>query len=243
MQRRARELMLWLRDGDKPRLHFLHIGKTGGTAVKHVLNDARPTQYRVLLHPHRVRLTDVPKGEKAVLVVRDPVGRFISGFDSRLRRGGAAHPREWRPAEAAAFTRFPTPESLALALGSTDPDQAAAARKAVDAVPHLRDHQVAWVGDLETLRARRDDLLMVGRQWALAEDITRLSDLIGLPTRSLPTDETASNRSVGTPATLSSPALVAIRRWYADDYAFLAELEHLGSAVGFQGELPPELRL
>lgn len=242
-ERRARQFTMWLRDGDKPRMHFLHIGKTGGTAIKHVLRDGRPTRFRVLLHPHRVRLTDVPTGEKAVLVVRDPVGRFVSGFNSRLRRGGPAHPREWRPSEASLFERFPTPESLALGLGSTDAAKAAAAREAMEAVPHLRDHQVAWVGDLETLRARRGDLLIVGRQWALAEDFGRLADLIGLPTRSLPSGETLSNRTPGGfSATLSDQATAAVRQWYADDYAFLAELERLGPSVGFLGELPPELR-
>jgi hypothetical protein len=243
VDRRARELVLWFRARDKPRLHFLHIGKTGGTAMKHVLRDVHPTQYRVLLHPHRVRLTDVPAGDKAVLVVRDPVGRFVSGFNSRKRRGGPAHPREWRPAEEAAFERFPTAESLALGLVSDDPTEAAAAREAVDAIPHLRVHQVAWVGDLDTLRSRQDDLLMVGRQWALAEDFGRLADLIGLPTRELPTGETASNRTPGGfSATLSDEAMAAVREWYADDYAFLAELERLGPSVGFLGELPPELR-
>jgi hypothetical protein len=242
--RHVRELAHRWRDRNKPRLHFLHIGKTGGTAIKHVLRDERPTQYRVLLHPHRIHLADVPAGEKVALVVRDPVGRFVSGFNSRIRRGGPAHPREWSPAEAVAFERFPTAESLALALGSADPAEAAAARDAVEAMAHLRVHQTAWFGDLDALRARQDDLLMVGRQWALAEDFGRLADLIGLPTRSLPTDESASHRTpVGFDTTLSDRARAAVQQWYADDYALLAELQRLGPAVGFLGDLPPQLRL
>lgn len=241
--RRIRRIARRWRDRGKPSLHFLHIGKTGGTAIKTVLGQAGPTGYRLQLHSHRVRLADVPAGEKVVLVVRDPVGRFVSGFNSRLRKGGASHPHPWTPAEAAAFERFPTPEALAVALESPDPDTAAAARDAVDAVMHLRVHQVEWVNGLDSLRARCEDLLLVGRQWALDEDFSRLADLVGLTTRSLPTDERAAHRTpAGFATALSDEAVAAIRRWYADDYAFLAELERLGAAVGFAGELPPHVR-
>lgn len=243
MRRRVRRLVNAWRGRGKPRLHFLHVSKTGGTAVKHVLRQARPTRYRVLLHSHPVTMREVPVGEQVVLVVRDPVGRFVSGFNSRARRGGTAHPRDWSPGESAAFQHFPTADSLALALYSGDPEEAAAAATAMSAVRHLSRHQVNWIVDLETLRSRQDDVLMVGRQWALAEDFARLADLIGLDTHTLPTDDATAHRTPSDFATgLSDEARAAVRRWYADDYAFLAELERLGPAVGFLGELPPQVR-
>lgn len=243
VRRRVRRLVNAYRDRGKPRLHFLHVSKTGGTAIKHVLRQDRATRYGMLLHSHAVTMREVPVGERAVLVVRDPVARFVSGFNSRLRRGGTAHPQDWSPAEAAAFTRFPTAESLALALRSSDPEEAGAAGAAMSAVLHLRLHQVHWVVDLDTLRSRQDDVLMVGRQWALAEDFARLSDLIGLHIRGLPSDDAAAHRTPsGFATTLSGEARAAVRQWYADAYAFLAELERLGPAVGFLGELPPQVR-
>ena len=238
-----RRLVNAWRGRGKPRLHFLHVNKTGGTAVKHVLLEARSARYRVLLHSHPMTMRGVPVGEQVVLVVRDPVGRFVSGFNSRARRGGTAHTRDWSPAEFAAFRRFPTAETLALALYSSDPDEAAAAADAMNAVSHLRNHQIRWVVDLETLRSRQDDVLMVGRQWALAEDFARLADLIELDTRMLPTDDARAHRTPSGFATgLSDEGRAAVRQWYADDYAFLAELQRLGPAVGFLGDLPPQVR-
>ena len=49
MQRLTRR---WL-DHGKPPLHFLHIGKTGGTAIKHVLDRTRA----VYIQEHRDTIT------------------------------------------------------------------------------------------------------------------------------------------------------------------------------------------
>lgn len=71
--------------GKKP-VHLLHIGKTGGSAVKHTLKQYPPNnRYAVHLHKHGVKLSDIPKGNMVIFVVRDPVSRFISGFYSRHR--------------------------------------------------------------------------------------------------------------------------------------------------------------
>lgn len=239
MARRMSILRKW-RDRHKPPLHFLHIGKTGGTAIKQVLREAPAERYRAVLHPHRVLMSEIPVGQKVTFVVRDPIGRFVSGFNSRLRRGGTAHFREWSEEEGRTFRRFPSPESLALALGSDVEQDVEDATAAIASVMHLRTHQTAWVGGLDALRARQGDILLVGRQWALADDFARLADLIGLPTRQLPADPDRSHRTPpGFSTTLSDAAAAHVRAWYADDYALLAELTRLGPSVGFAGDAPP----
>jgi hypothetical protein len=223
-------------------LHLLHISKTGGTAMKSVLRRSSAENYRVLLHPHGTTLADVPLGEQVTFVVRDPVARFVSGFNSRLRKGGLAHSHPWSPGEQATFERFSTANDLALALGSSDEHESAAARSAVQAITHLRRPQIAWIGNVETLRARQRDVLLVGRQWALDEDFARLAELIGLPVRVLPTDQAESHSTPpGLTTTLSQEAAAIVRRLYAEDYVLLAELAHLGPAVGFAGGLPEGL--
>jgi len=63
----------------KQILHFLHIGKTGGSAVKYAISQhSIDSRYEIHLHPHVVRLNDVPKGEKVFFLLRDPISRFIS---------------------------------------------------------------------------------------------------------------------------------------------------------------------
>ena len=104
---------------------MLHIRKTGGTAVKAALSaiDA-PKGLRLMLHPHRVSLADVPAADEVFFFLRDPVARFVSGFESRRREGRPAHYHPWNPAERRAFERFATAEALASALAPHDDDNA-----------------------------------------------------------------------------------------------------------------------
>src|SRR5205823_2768329 len=102
---------------DKELVNLLHVGKTGGTAVKHALRTAlHAGGYCIRLCRHGVRLRDVPPGEKVVFFVRDPASRFVSGFYSRLRQGRPRYTSPWSRAEKAAFGRFGTPNDLAAAL-------------------------------------------------------------------------------------------------------------------------------
>ena len=55
----------------KEKLHFLHIGKTGGTAIKYALrNNLDKGRYEIILHNHNTTLEDVPKGDKFFLYKR-----------------------------------------------------------------------------------------------------------------------------------------------------------------------------
>jgi hypothetical protein len=225
-----------MRDLGKSPLHFLHVSKAGGTALKAAIRNESPRHFRLVIHGHRYTLREVPVGEHVFFVVRDPIARFVSGFNSRYRRGGGAHFREWSWEEERVFSRFRSPDSLACALASGEE----AARDAMETISHLRWKQVRWVGDLELLRARRDDVLFVGRQWLLDEDFVHLSHVIGLTGRTLPVDAVSAHR--GTPelsTQLSRHGLKAVREWYADDFELLAELARLGLI----GELPEGLRI
>jgi hypothetical protein len=99
--------------------HFIHIRKTGGTAIKEALkNAAGLDQSTIKLHKHKIRLSDIAAGDKVFLFffLRDPVSRFVSGFNSRLRQGQPRYNSAWNEAEKRAFGFFPTANSLAEAL-------------------------------------------------------------------------------------------------------------------------------
>jgi len=93
-------------------LHFLHIGKTGGTAVKHALKPVAAPGY-LMLHGHDVRLHDVAPDEQVFFFLRDPLSRFVSAFYSRQREGRPRYVVPWTPDEEAAFGRFRTANELA----------------------------------------------------------------------------------------------------------------------------------
>jgi hypothetical protein len=204
----------------KQFVHFLHVSKGGGSAVKDALQDRlRTPTARIFLHPHRTTLADVPAGEKAFAFLRDPVTRFVSGFHSRLRQGRPRYDTPWTPDEARAFERFRTPNELALSLSSTDAEVRAAGEHAMRTMGHVHRPQRSWLGDDALIMRRMDDILFIGRQESLAADFAVLRGLLGLP-------ETVKLAEVHrTPEEfdrrLDPEARENLRAWYADDYRLL----------------------
>jgi hypothetical protein len=210
----------------KEFVHFLHIGKTGGSAVKSALHRAISPRYRLLLHGHGRLLTDVPAGDKCIFFVRDPLSRFISGFYSRQRQGLPRYRIPWSPGEEDAFQRFASPKALAAALSSSDADIRHAAVAAMNSIQHVRDSYGKWFRDGEYLVSRFSDILFVGSQERLNEDFDRLRELLGLPGDcELPQDDLGAHRNPrGLDTSLDDPAKANLLAWYADDYRLLKAL-------------------
>lgn len=209
-------------------VHFLHIRKTGGTALKHALGDHQVTPNCVLyLHPHRIRMLDVPTRHRAMFVTRDPVSRYVSGFGSGLRQGAPSRHVAWSKDEALAFSRFSDPNSLALALNPAHPKHAEALH-AMQSIPHIRSSYWDWFGDEEALAAREDAIFFIGRIESFEADFEALKGQLGLPPElTLPLDPRASNRgaSQSTPPVLEPMAIELLKSWYRRDYDFLAYCE------------------
>lgn len=250
-------------------VHFLHVGKTGGTAIKHALEssghaakagrvtvrpvlahasrraarEVAPTPFGpILLHRHRFRLRGVPPGDPAFFCLRDPITRFVSAFNSRKRKGQPRRLSEWSRAEQVAFGRFDSPLALAHALGSQVPSERRRAEAAMAAIEHVCDHYTRWLGDETLLRARRDQILFIGRQEHLSDDFEQLKRLLELPADlQLPDDPVAAHRAVGAPAApLDDRAHRVLRDWYARDYEILDFCEQLRHDRGWSGAASPE---
>ncbi len=205
-----------------PVLHIIHISKTGGTALRAALAPYART-HALLLHGHETRLSDIPPGEKVAFGVRDPVSRFVSGFNSRLRRGRPRYDIAWTAAQAEGFARFPTPGSLAEAL-ATGGQGAGAAKALIAAIPHTARGLTHWLDSAATLHARRADIALIWRQEDLAADFVRLTRMLRLPEGSgLPTDAIAAHRTPDGFSRMLSPAgEAAIRAHYAEDALLIA---------------------
>lgn len=205
-------------------VHMLHIGKTGGTALKHALRACPgPESLRLLLHGHVVPLSAIPLRDEVFFFLRDPVSRYVSGFNSRLREGRPSNQRSWTPGERRAFERFGTPDELARALSADDQRVSAEARDAMARIGHVRYPLSRWLGDAELLRKHRDRIVLIGCVDTLESDFERLKDALGLPASCrLPDSHDAahrapSNGSNGSTA-LSDDAVVNLRQWYRADY-------------------------
>ena len=203
---------------------MLHIGKTAGTAVKQALEESSNRGRRIVLHPHRTTLAQIADGEKCFFFVRDPVSRFVSGFLSREREGRPRYDVPWTERERIAFAHFPSANELAMALSSPDDSRRRLAGNAMRDIGHVRDHYWRWFGNEAYLSSRRRDVLFVGAQEQLERDISELSRILGTAIH-LPSDEVGAHRNpLAAPRELQDQAVTNLRRWYAQDYAFLALL-------------------
>lgn len=204
----------------KRRVHLLHIGKTGGTAIRHALRPYRQFFYNIQLHGHGRSLAGVPRGEKVVLFLRSPHERLASGFYSRYRKGQPRYYKEWSAFEEKFFAAFKTPNEWAIALGDSSHPEHDLAVAGQNRVTHLKPY-TSWCGSVEYFKSRSPDLLLVGCQETLDYDFVRLKRrLLIPPMASLPKDDISSHK---TPAymdkTLSEAAQSAVRTHYAGDYA------------------------
>jgi Sulfotransferase family len=245
-QLRGRTHQFWNTLLGRQQVHMLHIGKTGGTAIKASLRENadrtrlvrshagtiikasywQTSQRRNLefrLYSHGYTLRDVPVGEKLFFFVRDPLARFVSGFYSRLRQGQPRVMNPWNPTEAVAFARFQTPNALATALASRDSSTRAAAEAAMRGITHVGSSYWDWFHELAYFERRLDDVLLIGFQETLDSDFETLKSLLNLPSHvRLPTDAVASHRSPpGFDRTLDATSQAVLREWYARDYEFI----------------------
>jgi hypothetical protein len=214
----------------RPVINLLHIGKTGGNAVKTALAGAPPPdKVLVRLRPHRVRLSDVPQGEKVVFFLREPGSRFVSGFNTRQRQGRPRFDSPWSPAEQIAFSRFRSADDLAVSLSSTDQDVRHAAEDAMRSIQHVRDSFYYWFISDDYFRSRLDDIILIGFQETLEADFDSLKCIIGLQKDVvLPSDEIVAHRSPSRQATtLSAEAKANLSHWYSKDLDFYAWCEEI----------------
>ncbi len=210
----------------RPVAHFLHIGKTAGTAVKVALKEAPGSaKYRVVVQPHDGKLASIPETDHYFFCVRDPIDKYVSGFLSRKRQGQPRYFIPWTEGEAEAFARFDSPDALAVSLsaGGTEQQDAEAAMRAIR---QLRRSYWDWFRDPEYFKSRADHILWIGRQESL--DLKPLATALGVESLELPTDPLRANKRVQAKPELSDLARQNLRRWYADDYLFLETCDELG---------------
>jgi hypothetical protein len=220
-------------------VHLLHIGKTGGTAIKSVLKGQEHSgDYELVLHEHEFALKHVPFGEKVIFVVRDPISRFVSGFYGRKRQDLPRHNVPWDPGEEVAFRQFDTPNELALALTDESAERRAAAVEAMKNILHLKSPHWKWFQDEAYFIKRKEDILFIGFQDSLNDDFERLKKVLNLPEGvRLPDDDVSAHKNPAqNDRRLDDEAIRNLKAWYYKDYKFL---ELCREFAGKQAGRPP----
>jgi hypothetical protein len=203
-------------------LHFLHVSKTGGTAVKTALAPhLRDGRFIIRTHEHEKTFRDIPPGEGIFFVLRDPQTRFVSGFYSRLRQGMPRYSHPWSAAEKVTFEHFKTANQLALALGSQNPGERAAAEAAMQSIGHMRGFFTRWFESEDYFISRLSDVFFIGFQATLDADFEILKSMLGLPGNiRLPTGVDAHRTPAHYDQSLEPAAVENLKQWYRDDIRF-----------------------
>jgi hypothetical protein len=222
----------------RPPLHACHIGKTGGTALNETLLEHRDAcRYQLLFGGHTLTLRDVPAGERFMFVIRDPLTRFVSAFNGRLREDRPRYHYPWREEERVAFAIFKTPDQLATALSSANAEERRRAEEAMRGIGHVNTPYSYWFEDEESFRSRVSDLFFIGFTERLNDDFELLKRKLDMPRDvRLPQDETAAHRTpAGFSNQLGDVGRANLERWYAPDIAFVQLCKELAPTVNSPG--------
>lgn len=202
-------------------IHFLHIGKTAGTELKRISKESNRIQKEVefRLHKHNIRLMDLPRESEYFFSIRHPFTRFVSGFESRRRKGSPRLQIEWSEDEKLAFSIFSDANELAESLFYPG-TKGRMAQQALNAISHLSMRQTAWFSRVGFFLQTHPPVLVV-RQEQFDRDVDLLFRKLGLSRPPLSSDPILSHIGAGTTADLSESARANLAIWYADDLALV----------------------
>jgi hypothetical protein len=214
------------------RYAFLHIGKNAGSTIGDFLLALSGQGHRPpVVLGHDWTLQDVARRYpwmKISFVIRDPLDRIVSGFNSRLRQGRPRNQNLWQPDEAIAFSHFRDVDEFLRACISDDEHRLSAARFARHHIQHVRDGYVHHFGSVEALRRHSHRIHCVGLVDDLDPFLTRLLAPTGVDyaaVRSMLKDQhRAALRSSALLEKFSAPELERLRSFFSDEYAIYDEL-------------------
>jgi hypothetical protein len=234
--RRMSKMRAQLKEGYNPRLGFLHIPKTGGSGIRTL---GRKAVRRGLPFPcgfgHGWTLDEIRRRfpqMRLAFILRDPLERAISGFNSRLRQGRPTYKSLWKPAEAAAFAHFPDVERWLDALLADDDLSLSACAYARRHVAHLRWNYRYYFGSPEAVAEHADRLALIGRIERTDDFIEALLAEAGIPSGQAAGLYQRRHEAQVRPSKLlaryGEGDLARLRARFADEYAIYEALLALG---------------
>ena len=162
---RKRKDFLLGKEGRDHSLGFVHIPKTGGTGVFQFGKAIVAKGHKFPLnfsHGWSVpRILDIFPDLKVSCIIRDPLERTISGFNSRLRMGRPQNSNSWKPDEAVSFSFFSTADQLLQALDGKDDRLFSAADYALNSITHLKHNYKFYFESVKFIEGNLDRIAMV----------------------------------------------------------------------------------
>jgi hypothetical protein len=202
------------------KISILHIGKTAGTALFAAIRKAN-SDNKIILHGHAFSINTVWKKfpqRNVIFGVREPLARYVSSFNSRLREGLPRHHTPWTKSEKVAFSLFPTPNALAEALSSPNAMEKAAAELSMLGIKHVSKPLASYLGSVDYLRKHKEKIKFVYLTETFNQDFEIMKTMLALGEVSLPTDDVGAHRMPDEMDTsLSDKARENLASWYEKD--------------------------
>ena len=174
-----------IKSGRSRQHGFLHIPKTGGSGVNTLGRSLHERGFKSpCVFSHGWKVEEILKhfpDIKISFVLRDPLSRMISGFNSRVRQGRPTYNNIWTPAEAAAFSLFPSVGKLLDAILAEDEFSKSAVTYTMRNVSHLRWNYGFYFKNLDTVRSNRSSFEIIGSINRMDEFINGYTALAGAP--------------------------------------------------------------
>jgi ribosomal protein L32 len=206
--------------------HLLHIGKCGGTVIRGSLKDhfgairkwTIKSNPPIHIHTHRVSLYDNDM-TKTAFFIRNPITRYKSAFNDRLRHGGPLFNVVWKKAERRSFSTFKTANQLAECLSSNKKGVRHRARVACTTnIGHVNRRYKEWIGHPATFEIVCKEVLFIGLQEHLNDDFQKFCTKLKLGNVELITDPIKANVNSDVTEPLSNLAKQNIRKLLKEDF-------------------------
>jgi len=207
-------------------IHFLHVGKTGGAAIKNTLNNYITSQYCFFGHHHIIKLKHISNKDKVIFSVRDPIERFISAFYFAKDRSKFIG-KFFSPKACYYLDHFDTADDLAIALYSKLYKERIIAQQTMLLVPHLKENYWYWFKNKDYLQKRLTSILYVFSCKNLNNDFLKFRDFINADsTLELPQkkDIKANVNFNKHNKTISNEGIENLKKWLTKDFEFLQYL-------------------
>jgi hypothetical protein len=237
-RRRKGKVAKQLKQGCRPDIGFMHIPKTGGSGIQELCRKlASNGEPFPCCFPHRWTFAEIHRRFpriRVALILRDPLERTISSFNSRLRQGRPTYKSLWKPAEAAAFAHFPDIRRYLDALIADDDLSLSACAYAQRHVRHLHWNYRYYFKSPEAVAEHADHLVLIGRIERTDDFIDALLAEAGLAPESVAglyeRRHEAQIRPSKVLAGYSEGDIARMRARLADEYAIYDALLALGRA-------------
>lgn len=175
----------------KRPLNFLHIGKTGGTSVRHLITNRSNTVFRIrermlwryypIIHFHKDCRIAFQEKTNLAFFIRNPFDRFYSAFHREKNPGNLHGDYQQNPRVLELHQQFDTFQSWLEAFGLNKTSEIN--RRAIELqalTNNLRMDYKFYFTNKDTIERKKKDIVFIGETETFDSDLDNLRTLLGV---------------------------------------------------------------